>query len=377
MTPTLQQTEPTSSSDERKAVVTLDSIVKEFGDVTAVDDVSIEVRDGEFFSIVGPSGCGKTTTLRMIAGFERPTRGRIHLEDEDVSQVPAYERDIGMVFQGYALFPHKTVGENVAFGLKMQGVPEEEREKRVADILSLVNLPGTEDRNPTELSGGQQQRIALARALVVEPSVLLLDEPLSNLDRKLREEMRFELKRIQDELGITTIYVTHDQEEAMSMSDRILVLNKGEMEQIGEPYEIYHGPSNQFVADFIGDINALPGTIVSKTDSQYTVELDDTTDVIDLPRSVSGRELQADTRVNVNVRPADSQLDTKLDEGISLQGTIEAINFLGKSANILIDVNGREFLVQANGRTAGGRYQPGDSVTVNWKTEASILLQES
>jgi spermidine/putrescine transport system ATP-binding protein len=374
MTQSLQQGDTTSTESVGETVVALDSIVKEFGDVTAVNDVSAEVRDGEFFSIVGPSGCGKTTTLRMVAGFEQPTSGHIYLKDEDVSQVPAYERDIGMVFQGYALFPHKTVGENVAFGLKMQNVPKKKREERVAEILSLVNLPGTEERNPGELSGGQQQRVALARALVVEPSVLLLDEPLSNLDRKLREEMRFELKRIQDELGITTIYVTHDQKEAMSMSDRILVLNGGQTEQIGEPYDIYHNPINQFVADFIGDINAIPGTITSKTDAEYVIDLADSHPSIRLPHSTARRDLSVEMAVNVNVRPEDSTLDADPDDGISLDGEIKAINFLGKSANVLVDVEGREFLVEASGRTTGGRYQIGDSVAVSWEKQASILL---
>jgi len=362
-----------SREDESEGVVRVEDLSKRFADVLAVEDVSFSVREGEFFSIVGPSGCGKTTTLRMIAGFERPSEGHIYVDERDVSHVPAYERDIGMVFQGYALFPHKSVGENVGFGLKMQDVPQDERDRRVADILELVNLPDTQDRYPDELSGGQQQRIALARALVVEPAVLLLDEPLSNLDRKLREEMRFELKRIQDETGITTIYVTHDQEEAMSMSDRVLVLNDGQTEQLGPPYDIYHRPTNQFVADFIGDINRIPGTIASRTDDGYVVDIDGAQSIT-VPGASATHDLPAGTDVYVNFRPEDAVLDESATGDSSIEGTIEVINFLGKRANVLIDADGREVLIETSGRTTEDRYAPGDTVTVSWDNQHAILL---
>lgn len=221
-------------------IITLDGISKLYGDVEAVSNITFDVKKGEFISLLGPSGCGKTTTLRMIAGFDNPTSGEIHIDGKSMENTPPYHRDVGMVFQGYALFPHMTVGENVGYGLKMEGVPESKRQEQVADILELVDLSGFEDRSPTELSGGQQQRVALSRALVTEPSVLLLDEPLANLDLKLRKHMRFELKKIQNEIGITTVYVTHDQEEALSLSDRILVMNEGGAEQLGSPKDIYH-----------------------------------------------------------------------------------------------------------------------------------------
>jgi len=215
--------------------VEVQSITKRFGEVLAVDDVSFSVEEGEFVTLLGPSGCGKTTTLRMIAGLESPSEGTIHIDGADVTSQPPYERDIGMVFQDYALFPHKTVGENVGFPLKMRGVPQAERRERVAEALELVRLPGTIDRDTDQLSGGQQQRVALARAIVYEPDVLLMDEPLSALDRVLRQQMRVELKRLQQEVGITTIYVTHDQMEAFSLSDRVFVLEDGELAQEGAP----------------------------------------------------------------------------------------------------------------------------------------------
>ena len=231
------------------------------GAVDAVVDVDLEVRDGEFMFLLGPSGSGKTTTLRMIAGFTRPTSGTIELGGRAVNDVAPYRRDIGMVFQRYALFPHLTVAQNVAFGLKMRRSPERERPGKVADVLALVRLWGMEDRYPHQLSGGQQQRVALARALAYHPALLLLDEPLANLDRRLRDEMRVELKRIQQELGTTMLFVTHDQEEALTLGDRIGVMHNGRLEQVGTPVEIYRRPASRFVASFIGDMNFLPGAV--------------------------------------------------------------------------------------------------------------------
>ena len=238
--------------------VRIEHVFKRFGDVTAVSDFDLTVKDGEFVSLLGPSGCGKTTSLRMIAGFERATEGEIYIGDHCVSShikntfVPPEKRDIGMVFQSYAVWPHMTVTENVAYPLKIQKVPKEERAARVAEMLKLVHLDEYGSRYPHQLSGGQQQRVALARALVMRPGLLLLDEPLSNLDAKLRESMRFEISSIQKELGITVIYVTHDQSEAMTMSDRVVVMSRGVIQQIGTPYEIYRNPANKMVADFIG-----------------------------------------------------------------------------------------------------------------------------
>lgn len=247
--------------------VRIEHVFKRFGDVTAVSDFDLTVKDGEFVSLLGPSGCGKTTSLRMIAGFERATEGEIYIGDHCVSShikntfVPPEKRDIGMVFQSYAVWPHMTVTENVAYPLKIQKVPKEERAARVAEMLKLVHLNEYGSRYPHQLSGGQQQRVALARALVMRPGLLLLDEPLSNLDAKLRESMRFEISSIQKELGITVIYVTHDQSEAMTMSDRVVVMSRGVIQQIGTPYEIYRNPANKMVADFIGLVNFVEGEV--------------------------------------------------------------------------------------------------------------------
>ena len=247
--------------------VRIEHVFKRFGDVTAVNDFDLTVKDGEFVSLLGPSGCGKTTSLRMIAGFERATEGEIYIGDHCVSSstkntfVPPEKRDIGMVFQSYAVWPHMTVTENVAYPLKIQKVPKEERAARVAEMLKMVHLDEYASRYPHQLSGGQQQRVALARALVMRPGLLLLDEPLSNLDAKLRESMRFEISSIQKELGITVIYVTHDQSEAMTMSDRVVVMSRGVIQQIGTPYEIYRNPANKMVADFIGLVNFVEGEV--------------------------------------------------------------------------------------------------------------------
>src|SRR6476619_3313778 len=244
-----------------RAAMGLVGVSKRFGTHAAVDDVTLDIGESEFFSLLGPSGCGKTTTLRMVAGFELPDAGRIVLKGNDVTQVPANRRPVNMVFQQYALFPHMSVYDNVAFGLKVKGVSRREHAGRVKEMLRIVELEGLENRRPRQLSGGQQQRVALARALVNQPAALLLDEPLGALDVKLRKQMQLELKRIQTELGTTFVYVTHDQDEALAMSDRIAVMNRGQVEQIGGPREIYEHPTTAFVADFIGSLNMLELTV--------------------------------------------------------------------------------------------------------------------
>ena len=259
------------------ADVRLDQITKRFHEVVAVDDLSLEVERGEFFSMLGPSGCGKTTTLRMIGGFEEATTGTIYLGDADVTGLPPFKRDVNTVFQNYALFPHLTVFENVAFGLRRRKVPDAEIGTQVTAMLELVELPGYEKRKPSQLSGGQQQRVALARALINRPRVLLLDEPLGALDLKLRKQMQLELKRIQTEVGITFIYVTHDQEEAMTMSDRIAVMRAGRIEQLGNPEELYERPRTAFVAGFLGVSNLLEGEVAGRDGSLVTVRLPDGT----------------------------------------------------------------------------------------------------
>ena len=251
----------TRASHGGDAAVRLESVTKRFGDVRAVDGIDLDVADGEFFSMLGPSGSGKTTTLRMIAGFELPTEGRILLHGEDVSRKPPFERDVNTVFQDYALFPHMTVAQNVEYGLLVKKVPRDERARRVTEALRMVRLDGFDARKPGQLSGGQRQRVALARALVNRPRVLLLDEPLGALDLKLREEMQIELKSIQQQVGITFIYVTHDQEEALTMSDRLAVFNRGRIEQVGTPADVYERPATRFVAGFVGTSNLLSGEV--------------------------------------------------------------------------------------------------------------------
>jgi spermidine/putrescine ABC transporter ATP-binding subunit len=252
--------------------VELSNVRKDFGDLRAVNDISIEIERGEFFTIVGPSGCGKSTTLRLIAGFEELTAGRISIGGSDVDHLGPHERNVGLVFQNYALFPHMTVAENVAFGLRMQDVPKAKRRRHVEEQLSLVDLPGTGEKYPHQLSGGQQQRVALARALVIEPDVLLLDEPLSNLDQQLRDDLQLELKRIQNETGVTTIHVTHDQEEAMTLADRMCVLRDGRVEQIDSPQSVYNDPRTEFVSTFVGRANTLEARVLSKNELR-TIEV--------------------------------------------------------------------------------------------------------
>jgi len=297
----------------------------EGGIVAAVDHVTMQIRDGEFFSLLGPSGCGKTTSLRMIAGFELPTEGRILIHGKEMSQVPAFQRPINTVFQQYALFPHMTVEQNIEFGLQMKGVPRPERVKRVAGALQMVRLPGMEMRRPKQLSGGQQQRIALARALVNKPEVLLLDEPLGALDLKLRKEMQLELKTLQREVGITFIYVTHDQEEALTMSDRIAVMSGGHVLQIGAPEEIYERPANKFVADFIGETNFLDGVVKSQNASMVEVELGGTGIVfVESSRSFTNGQL-----VSVAVRPEKLRLNSMGHGDNSLKGRVEEVIYIG------------------------------------------------
>lgn len=261
MEPTLFRSRRERKLGEQIAV-RLEGVTKRFGDQVAVDNVSLEIRDGEFFSLLGPSGCGKTTLLRMIAGFDTPDQGRVIIGGKDMTEVPPYLRPVNTVFQNYALFPHMTVEQNIAFGLRMKKMPRDEIARRVQWVLELINLPGYEKRRTDQMSGGQRQRIALARALVNEPEVLLLDEPLSALDLKLRQELRVDLMNLQEQLGITFIFVTHDQEEALVMSDRIAVMNKGRIEQLGPTEEIYELPQTAFVAKFIGDSNLIPAQAI-------------------------------------------------------------------------------------------------------------------
>lgn len=308
--------------------VKLVNITKVYGAVVAVDHISFEVESGELFTLLGPSGCGKTTTLRIIAGFEAPEEGRVFFDDEDVTFKKPYERNTAMVFQNYALWPHMTVYDNIAYGLRLRKVPEAEIKRRVKDILELVRLEGLEHRYPLQLSGGQQQRVALARALIVEPRVLLLDEPLSNLDAKLRIEMREELKRIQKRLGITTIYVTHDQLEAMSLSDRMAIMRAGKILQVGTPREIYFYPKTVFVAEFIGRSNIYKGVITEKHDVYARVYVDE------LKTELNGVlvDPNIEGKVAVVIRPENVEVmkPPNLSEYNVLKGELDFQMFIGE-----------------------------------------------
>jgi thiamine transport system ATP-binding protein len=348
--------------------VELAGVTKRYETTTAVDDVSISVRDGEFFTLVGPSGCGKTTTLRLVGGFESPTSGAISFEGKSVAGVPPEDRDVGVVFQNYALFPHMTVGENVAYGLSFVDPPGGvSAEERVAELLDLVDLAGTEDRDPTELSGGQQQRIAMARALAPGPDVLLLDEPMSALDAKLRERLRVQIRAIQQELDITTLYVTHDQEEALAVSDRVAVMHDGRIEQVGTPREIYRRPATNFVAEFIGDNNVFTGTIrsVARDGEQQhaTVETDSG---VDLQVAFDG-DTRATTgdRLTFCVRPEHLVVDGTVNR---VTGTVESSEFLGETTRVHLDWRGRELLARTqtglDGEVTVG-FEPADAHVIS------------
>ena len=291
--------DPSAGASETRAgggepSVRLEGVIKKFGEFVAVRELDLEVAEGEFFTLLGPSGCGKTTTLRMIAGFEEPTEGRVQIDGADVVDLPAHKRPTNTVFQSYALFPHLTVGENVAFGLRRKKIPKDEIEGRVQGELERVGLASEINRRPNQLSGGMQQRVALARALVNLPKVLLLDEPLGALDLKLRKGLQVELKRIQREVGITFVYVTHDQEEALTMSDRIAVMNHGRFEQVAEPEDVYERPATTFVAGFIGVSNLMPGEITSTNGQRARVKLDSGPE-IEVPRSTASASASAST----------------------------------------------------------------------------------
>ena len=360
--------------------VRLVDVVKKFGDVAAVDHVDLEVRDGEFFSLLGPSGCGKTTTLRMIGGFEEPTSGLIELHGQDVTWLPPYRRNVNTVFQNYALFPHLTVYENVAFGLRRKKVKDGEIRRRVGEMLALVELAGFEKRKPTQVSGGQAQRIALARALINRPSVLLLDEPLGALDLKLRKQMQLELKRIQQEVGITFIYVTHDQEEAMTMSDRIAVMNRGRYEQLADPETLYERPATRFVAGFLGISNLLRGTVVEKSDRYAAVRLVDDAMVRIPIAAVDGA-----SSIEVGVRPEKIRMltaEAAAPEGFNvLAGTVRDASYVGVSTQYVIETRsgGRITVYEQNvERTIhGSLYRPGEDVQLAWSPDHSFAVAPS
>jgi spermidine/putrescine transport system ATP-binding protein len=353
--------------EKQRAAIGLVGVSKRFGGVNAVDDVSLEIAEGEFFSLLGPSGCGKTTTLRMVAGFELPDTGRIVMQGKDVTEVRANRRPVNMVFQQYALFPHMSVYDNVAFGLRVKRVPRGQHEGRIKEILRVVELEGMERRRPRQLSGGQQQRVALARALVNSPAALLLDEPLGALDVKLRKQMQLQLKAIQHDIGTTFVYVTHDQEEALAMSDRIAVMNGGRVEQTGSPREIYEHPRTAFVADFIGSLNAVDLTIDELVGGYAVARFGDGERVV-VP---VGADRRAGERVRVAVRPERVQVGPAPDGGSRLEGTVAEIVFLGMYTQLHVDTRAGRIVCH---RLADDPIEAGSRVTLSWEADQASLL---
>ena len=350
--------------------IALTGVSKRFGSHLAVNDVSLEIAEGEFFSMLGPSGCGKTTTLRMIAGFETPDAGAVILEGADMTRVSANKRPVNMVFQSYALFPHLDVAGNIAFGLKRRGVDGAEIKRRTGAILDKVHLAGYEKRKTHELSGGQQQRVALARALVNEPNVLLLDEPLGALDLKLRKRLQLELKRIQMDVGITFVYVTHDQEEALTMSDRIAVMHRGRIEQLGEPDELYDKPESPFVADFIGTTNLLIGTVETVGANGAVIRLESGDRCLAAP---GGR--QAGQSIQLSVRPESIELGASNGRNGAdhIAAEVEQVAYLGAAVQYQVRTAGGLGLSVLAAKT-GSRFSSGDSVVLAWAPTDALVL---
>jgi spermidine/putrescine transport system ATP-binding protein len=373
--------EPSQADDRGRGSVTLRSVTKRFGDFVAVDGIDLDIGDGEFFTMLGPSGCGKTTTLRMIAGFEQPDSGQVLIDGTDVAGLPAHKRPTNTVFQSYALFPHLTVEENVAYGLKRKGVEKGEAQRRVREELERVGLWGEAKRRPNQLSGGQQQRVALARAVVNLPKVLLLDEPLGALDLKLRKNLQIELKRIQQEIGITFIYVTHDQEEALTMSDRIAVMNRGVVEQVAGPVEVYERPATTFVAGFIGVSNLMPATVVSANGDRAQVELDAGGAV----ECAGSNGLASGEQCYAVVRPEKLVVhvgdDRPADGNPSVEGTVESSVFIGTATQLVVRVAGDVPLtvLVPNASEQERQRLPGAGVRVrlSWAPEHMHLVRES
>jgi spermidine/putrescine transport system ATP-binding protein len=353
-------------------VIQLDHVRKSFGDFVAVEHANFGIEQGEFFAMLGPSGCGKTTTLKMIAGFEQPTSGKVLLNGVDVSRVPPYKRNVNTVFQQYALFPHMTVADNVRFGPKSKRVPKAEYEPNVTQMLDVVRLAEFAERKPAQLSGGQQQRVALARALVNFPSALLLDEPLAALDLKLREAMQFELKRIQREVGITFVFVTHDQGEALTMSDRIAVMSDGRVEQIGTPEEIYNSPATLFVAGFIGSANLLPGKAIGTDGDDTVVELH----AGPVVRVRNNEVRQPDAPVSVMLRPERlTAIAEPREDGRSVSGIVSDVVFQGAHARIIVHLpDDSEVIATVVTGTDIPFLHPGNEVHLAWTPGSAFLL---
>ena len=355
----------------------LHNVFKLFGSVKAVDDVSLNIEHGEFLTLLGPSGSGKTTTLNMIAGFEIPTRGDILLENEDITTVAPNRRGIGMVFQNYALFPHMTVYDNIAFPLKMRKIAADKIRTMTRETLELVKLPGFDPRYPHQLSGGQQQRIALARAIVFQPQILLMDEPLGALDKKLRDHMRLEIKHLQESLNITVIYVTHDQEEALTMSDRIAIMNEGQIVQIDTPVELYESPANLFVADFIGESNFLQGRVAETKSDRTAIEIRQGIKVWVRKSS----QMESGEEISVAVRPEKIQILASEQDGPNeivnrFTGRIEEIVYLGEAKIYRVSL-APDVIIEAKVQSGPGtqKYNTGDKIVVGWQTRDGLALK--
>ena len=356
--------------------IRLENISKTFihrikGRVSAVDQVSLYVQPGEFLTLLGPSGCGKTTTLRMVAGFERPDRGRIYIGEEDVTDLMANQRNIGFVFQNYALFPHLSVFENVAYGLKVKGASKIEIEKSVGDVLALVGLKGYDRQFPHQLSGGEQQRVALARAVVIQPRVLLFDEPLSNLDAKLRVYMRGEIRQLQKALSITAVYVTHDQEEAMAISDHIAVMNEGKIVQIGTAEELYLRPDSPFVAQFIGKINLLQAEVKEVRGEEVSLEI--LGQIYQIPNRTA--KLTSGQKVNVFIRPESVELVKEIGEK-ELKGSVIEKTFLGEKVDYVLEVNGHRLNATSYDPFQHGTFSLHQEIGVRFNPDSIAILKE-
>jgi spermidine/putrescine transport system ATP-binding protein len=361
--------------------IELRDVVKRFGEIHAVDHVSLQIRDGEFFSLLGPSGCGKTTTLRMIAGFEYPTGGQIRIRGREMATTPPYQRPVNTVFQSYALFPHLTVARNVAFGLEMKRIPRAEVGPRVQEALEMVRLGGFAERYPRQMSGGQQQRVALARALVNRPEVLLLDEPLGALDQKLRKELQNELKSLQRRVGVTFIFVTHDQEEALTMSDRIAVMSLGRVLQVGTPTEIYERPTCKFVADFIGETNFIDGTVVENGGDYATIA---TPEGLRL-RGITPRPVKMGEPATLSIRPEKARLLTpasvREEHAFTLPVKVELVTYIGSDTRMTVRLSDERTLDvwEQNTRSTLDRdayWQPGESAVLVCPADNALVLTE-